>query len=233
MSEDAAGDFGLTIGDTVSINVLGREITASIANLREVDWQSFQINFVFVLNPGVLDAAPHSWIATTHADSDAAADAVERAVTSSFSNVSAVSVKEAVATAQRVIGLLGGAVRLTALVTLIAGIAVLAGTVASSESQRLADSVILKVLGATRLSIGLAWFLEYAFLGLLTAIAAAFIGSLASWALVHGFLGAEFILDGWLVFGTTLAGAVATAVLGLTGAMKTLGRKPAPLLREL
>jgi putative ABC transport system permease protein len=142
-------------------------------------------------------------------------------------------VKEAVATAQRVIGLLGGAVRLTALGTLIAGIAVLAGTVASSESQRLADSVILKVLGATRLSIGLAWFLEYAFLGLLTAIAAAFIGSLASWALVQGFLGAEFILDGWLVFGTTLAGAVATAVLGLSGAMKTLGRKPAPLLREL
>ena len=233
MSKDAADDFGLTIGDTVSINVLGREITATIANLREVDWQSFQINFVFVLNPGVLDAAPHSWIATTHADNDAAADAVERAVTSSFSNISAVSVKEAVATAQRVIGLLGGAVRLTALVTLIAGIAVLAGTVASSESQRLADSVILKVLGATRLSIGLAWFLEYAFLGLLTAIAAAFIGSLASWALVDGFLGAEFILDGWLVFGTTLAGAVATAVLGLAGAMKTLGRKPAPLLREL
>ena len=233
MSEDAAGDFGLTIGDTVSINVLGREITATIANLRKVDWQSFQINFVFVLNPGVLDAAPHSWIATTHADSDADAAAVERAVTTNFSNISAVSVKEAVATAQRVIGLLGGAVRLTALVTLIAGIAVLAGTVASSESQRLADSVILKVLGATRLSIGLAWFLEYAFLGLLTAIAAAFIGSLASWALVQGFLGAEFILDGWLVFGTTLAGAVATAVLGLSGAMKTLGRKPAPLLREL
>ncbi len=83
------------------------------------------------------------------------------------------------------------------------------------------------------MSIGLAWFLEYAFLGLLTAIAAAFIGSLASWALVQGFLGAEFILDGWLVFGTTLAGALATAVLGLAGAMKTLGRKPAPLLREL
>ena len=233
MSKDAADDFGLGIGDTVSINVLGREVTATIANLRAVDWQSFQINFVFVLNPGVLDAAPHSWIATTHADTDAAADAVERAVTSAFSNISAVSVKEAVATAQRVIGLLGGAVRLTAFVTLIAGIAVLAGTVASSEAQRLADSVILKVLGATRLSIGLAWFLEYAFLGLLTAVAAALIGSLASWALVDGFLGAEFILDGWLVFVTTLAGAMATAVLGLTGAMKTLGRKPAPLLREL
>jgi putative ABC transport system permease protein len=233
MSKDAADDFGLMIGDTVSINVLGREVTARIANLRAIDWQSFQINFVFVLNPGVLDAAPHSWIATTHAKSDTAADDVERAVTRQFSNISAVSVKESVATAQRVIGLLGGAVRLTALVTLIAGIAVLAGTVASSESQRLADSVILKVLGATRLTIGLAWFLEYAFLGLLTAIAAAIIGSLASWALVDGLLGVEFILDSGLVFATTLAGALATAILGLAGVMKTLGRKPAPLLREL
>ena len=64
-------------------------------------------------------------------------------------------------------------------------------------------------------------------------MAAAIIGSLASWALVHGFLGAEFILDGELVFATTLAGAFVTAILGLAGAMKTLGRKPAPLLREL
>ncbi len=233
MSKEAADDFALAIGDTVSINVLGREITAEIANLREIDWQSFQINFVFVLSPGVLDAAPHSWIATTHAVNDEAADAVERAITGQFSNVSAVSVKEAVATAQQVIGLLGGAVRLTALVTLIAGIAVLAGTVASSEAQRLSDSVILKVLGATRLSIGLAWFLEYALLGLLTAIAAAVIGTIASWALIDGFLQSEFIFDGWLVFATTLVGAFVTAILGLASAMKTLGRKPAPLLREL
>ena len=233
MSKDAADDFGLTIGDTISINVLGREVTARIHNLRDVDWQSFQINFVFVLNPGVLDDAPHSWIATTHTKTDDAADEVERAVTKQFSNVSAVSVKEAVATAQRVIGLLGGAVKLTAFVTLIAGIAVLAGTVASSESQRLADSVILKVLGATRLTICFAWFFEYAFLGLLTALAAAIIGSLASWALVDGLLGAEFILDGGLVVATTVVGAFVTAILGLAGAMKTLGRKPAPLLREL
>jgi putative ABC transport system permease protein len=233
MSKDAADDFGLTIGDTISINVLGREVTARIYNLRAVDWQSFQINFVFVLNPGVLDAAPHSWIATTHTKTDDSASAVERAVTSHFSNISAVSVKEAVATAQRVISLLGGAVKLTAFVTLIAGIAVLSGTVASSESQRLADSVILKVLGGTRLTIGFAWFFEYAFLGLLTALAAAIIGSVASWALVDGFLGAEFILDGGLVFATTLAGAFLTAILGLAGAMKTLSRKPAPLLREL
>ncbi|ADE39662.1 protein of unknown function DUF214 [Candidatus Puniceispirillum marinum IMCC1322] len=233
MAKEEADEFGLVLGDTISVNVLGRNVTAKIVNFRDIEWQSFNINFLFVLSPGVLDKAPHSWIATTDAVDDAATDAVERAVTNQFSNVSAVSVKEAVRVAQRVIGLLGGAVQITALVTLVAGIAVLAGTVASTEAQRLSDSVILKVLGATRLSISIAWFLEYAFLGILAGIAAAIIGSLASYGLVAQILNIEFELDIMLVLITTLAGAGATALLGLAGAVKTLGHKPGPLLREV
>ena len=233
MAKDEADEFGLVLGDTISVNVLGRNVTAKIANFREIEWQSFNINFLFVLTPGVLDKAPHSWIATTDATDDDASAAVERAITSQFSNISAVSVKEAVSLAQRVISLLGGAVQLTALVTLVAGIAVLAGTVASTEAQRLSDSVILKVLGATRLSISIAWFLEYAFLGILAGIAAAIIGSLASYGLVDRILNIKFELDIMLVLVTTLAGAGATALLGLAGAVKTLGYKPGPLLREV
>jgi len=233
MSEEEAGELGVDIGDEVSFNVLGRPITATISNIRAVDWQTFTINFVFVLSPNVLEKAPHSWMATTHVDDEQAADEIERRVTDAFSNVSAISVREAVDTAQRVIGLLGAAVQVTALVTLVAGIAVLAGTVASTEAQRLADSVILKVLGATRVSISIAWFLEYALLGVLTGIAAAIIGSLASWALIDGFLDADFEMDFLLVLLTTLAGAMATALLGLAGAVRTLGFKPAPLLRQV
>ena len=232
MSQEEAEELGVWIGDTVAFNVLGRKFEAVISSIRSVDWESFSLNFVFILSPGMLEAAPHSWMATTHVDSEAAADAVEAKITSAFSNVSAISVREAVATAQRVIGLLGSAVQLTALVTLVAGIAVLAGTVASTEAQRLADSVILKVLGATRLSITIAWFLEYALLGLLTAVAATLIGSLASWALISQFLQAEFVFYGQLVLATSFAGAGATAFLGLAGAIRTLGQKPAPLLRE-
>jgi len=233
MSEEEARELGVWVGDSVSFNVLGRKFDAAITNIRKVEWESFSLNFVFVLSPGLLEAAPHSWMATTHVSDATAADAVEASVTAVFSNISAISVREAVATAQRVIGLLGSAVQLTALVTLIAGIAVLAGTVASTEAQRLADSVILKVLGATRLSITIAWFLEYALLGVLTAIAASLIGSLASWALITQLLKADFIFFGQLVLVTSFAGAGATAVLGLAGAIRTLGQKPAPLLRDV
>ena len=186
-----------------------------------------------MLSPGLLDKAPHSWMATAHADDEEAAIRVDRNIADVFTNISAISVREAVDTAQRVIGLLGAAVQMTALVTLVAGIAVLAGTVASTEAQRLADSVILKVLGATRVAITIAWFLEYALLGLLAALAAAIIGSIASWGMIAGFLNSDFELDFLLVLGTTMAGAAGTAMLGLAGAVRTLGRKPAPLLREV
>ena len=232
MSEEEARELGVWGGDSVTFNVLGRSISAEITSIRAVDWESFSINFVFVLSPGLLEAAPHSWMASTRVENDDAAIAVDRNVAAAFSNISAISVREAVATAQRVIGLLGAAVQLTALVTLVAGIAVLAGTVASTEAQRLADSVILKVLGATRVSIAIAWFLEYALLGMLAAVAAAIIGSIASWGLIEGFLNSDFEFDFMLVLMTTMVGAAATAMLGLAGAVRTLGRKPAPLLRD-
>ena len=233
MSEEEALELDVWIGDEVTFNVLGRSVTAEISNIRRVDWESFSINFVFVLSPGLLDKAPHSWMASTRVSDEAAAVRVDRNVAAAFNNISAISVREAVDTAQRVIGLLGAAVQMTALVTLVAGIAVLAGTVASTEAQRLADSVILKVLGASRVAITIAWFLEYALLGLLAAIAAALIGSIASWGLITGFLDSEFELDFLLVLGVTMAGAFGTALLGLAGAVRTLGRKPAPLLREV
>ena len=59
-----ATDLNLKIGDTVTVNVLGRNVTARIANLRAVDWQSLGINFVLVFSPGTFAGAPHTDIAT-------------------------------------------------------------------------------------------------------------------------------------------------------------------------
>ena len=233
MAEDEASDLGVWVGDEITFNILGRSIDATISNIRYVDWDTFSINFVFILSPGILESAPHGWMASIRTDSDEATARIERNIGKAFANVSAVSVRETINSAQRIVALLVAAVQITALVTLFAGIAVLAGTVANTEAQRLSDSVILKVLGATRFSITIAWFLEYALLGLLAAVAAAIIGSLAGWALVTFYLDADFEMNVGVVVSTTLIGAVATAFLGLAGAVRTLGRKPGPLLREV
>ena len=232
ITHEMAEDFGLAVGDSVSLNILGREITGEIANTREVAWESFRINFVFIMSPGLLEGAPHSWIATTKSDTDDTASKIEQAVTASFKNISALSVRQAVSTVEKVLDLLGNAIQLTAAVTLLSGLAVLAGSVATSEAQRISDSIILKVLGARRTDIILSWLFEYALLGILTALVASVIGTGVSWALIVLFLESNFIFNLPLILSTAFIGAAFTTLLGLIGAMRSLSFRPAPFLRE-
>ena len=59
-----AEGLGLKIGDEITVNVLGRNISATIANLREVEWRSMGINFVMVFSPNAFAGAPHTHLAT-------------------------------------------------------------------------------------------------------------------------------------------------------------------------
>jgi len=232
VTQEMAEDYNLSLGDMIKLNILGRTVQARIANTRHVEWESFRINFVFILSPGLLEGAPHSWLATTRSPTGETASQIEQALTDQFANISSISVQEAVKTVERVLGLLGTAVKLTAGVTLVSGLAVLAGTVAASEAQRLADSMILKIVGATRRDIIIAWILEYSLLAVLTGCAATVIGTGTSWALFSFFIKADYALNPGLAVLTAFAGAGVTVCLGLFGAMRTLGVRPAAFLRE-
>ena len=125
--------MGLTVGDTLTVNLLGREITAAIANLRAIDWERLGINFTLVFAPGTLEGAPQTHLAAVYLP-QAEEEKLVRAVTERFPNVSAIHVREALAAVDRMIGTIGDAVRLTALVALAAGMLVLGGAIAAGSS---------------------------------------------------------------------------------------------------
>ena len=104
-------------------------------------------------------------------------EALVRRVTERFPNVSAIPVREALAAIGRVVGLIGAAVRLTALVALAAGALVLGGAIAASHRRRVYDAVVLKVLGATRRTVLAGFLVEYGLIGLLAALIAGALGS--------------------------------------------------------
>ncbi len=229
---DIAKAMGIGVGDSLSVNVLGREVEARIANLRRIDWTSLGINFTIVFAPGALEAAPHTFLATIHARDAAAEAAIFEAITSRFANVSVIAMKEALATAGRLLDDIAMAIGVAASVTLVAGVLVLAGAMAAGHRHRVYEAVILKVLGATRRDVLGAYLIEYALLGLAAALVAALIGGLASWVLVAKLMNATWW---WLPgrLGLTVLGSVGlTVVLGLVGTWRALGRKAAPVLRE-
>lgn len=232
MDDEALVAFGLNLGDTVTMNIAGRELVATITSSRRIEWQNFGLNFVFVLSPGLIENAPHNWVATV-ATNDAAIEAqLDRDVAAIMPNVSSISVREAAETVGRILGLVSISIQITAGITLIAGFAVLAGTVAAGEARRIQSSIILKVLGATRRTILMSYIYEYLILGLITGVVAVAIGAAASYAVLSLLLQTEFVFSPSLAAGVALGGAAATVILGLIGASRTLGRKPGPVLRQ-
>ena len=230
--EDMAAAFDLRLGERIDLNVLGRDLSAEVASVRRQEWEGMQMNFLMVLSPEPLRRAPHGFLATVAADSPAAEAEIQRAVTREFPNVTTVRIKDALEKVNELLGNIGAAVRAIAAVTLLAGALVLAGTVAAGHRRRVYDSVVLKVLGATRFDVLRAFLLEYGLLGLITSLIAAGLGSLTAWAVLTQVMDSEFLFLPGVVALTLIGCVLLTVAFGFVGTWRALGQKAAPLLRN-
>lgn len=234
--QEAAADLGLAIGDTISINVLGREISAEIANLRDVEWQSLAINFVLVFSPNTFAGAPHANLMTLGWDEDVSQEtelALLGTVSNAFPTVTSVRVKDAISQVNDLVAQLAWAIRGASSITLIASILVLAGALAAGHRSRIYDAVILKTIGATRFRLIVAYGFEYAILGLVTALFAILAGGAAAWYVITEIMGGTFVLMPVTATGAALVALALTVGFGLIGTWRVLGEKPAPVLRNL
>jgi putative ABC transport system permease protein len=229
---EAARAAGVEVGDRLTVSILGREIEARIASLREIDWDTMGFNFVIVFAPGTLENAPHSFMATISMP-EAQERPFSRAVSNAFPSVSAIRVKEVVETVGGLLSQLAVAVRAAASVAILAGVAVLVGALAASRRTRTYDSVILKMLGATRGRILAAQAAEFAALALVVSLVALALGSAAGWWVVVGIFELDWAPDWATVAGTLALGAGVTLALGLLGSLPALAARPARALRTL
>jgi putative ABC transport system permease protein len=231
-----AHGLGLKLGEPVTVNVLGRNIVATITNLRALDWESLGINFVMVFPPNMFRGAPHTHMATLTYPGGGTSEqenAVIRAVAAKFPMVTTVRVKDALDSIGALIGNLVLGIRAASTITLLAAGLVLGGALAAGHRHRVYDAVILKTLGATRRRLLAAYVIEYLLLGAATAVFGVLSGSLAAWLITVDLMHLGFH---WLVLPALLAtfGAVViTVTLGLLGTFSALGQKPAPVLRNL
>ena len=230
-----ADGLGLKIGDDVVVNVLGRDISARIANMRTVDWQSLGINFVLVFSPNTFRGAPHTHIATlTEAHPDPTQDApLVKAVADAFPMVTSVRVREALDTIGSVVTNLALAIRGASAVTLLSAVLVLGGALAAGHRHRVYDAVILKTLGATRARLLGAYALEYLMIGFATAVFGVLAGSVAAWLIVTKLMTLGFEWQAVSALGVVLAALIVTVGLGLAGTLVALNQKPATVLRNL
>jgi putative ABC transport system permease protein len=235
MEKKIADGLKLKIGDEIVVNVLGRDIPARIANLRNIDWQGLGIYFVLVFSPNAFKCAPHTHIATlSEVHPDPADDArIIKQVADAFPSVTSVRVREALETIGTVVTNLVLAIRGASAVTLISAILVLGGALAAGHRHRVYDAVILKTLGATRARLLGAYALEYLMIGLATAVFGVIAGSVAAWLIVTRLMTLSFIWQAGSAAGVVVAALIVTVGLGLAGTLLALNQKPASVLRNL
>jgi len=230
VSDEIATEIGLQLGDTITVNILGRDITARIENFRVVDFSTAGIGFVLAMNPSALQGAPHSHIATVYAAPEAEA-AILRDLGGRFPNITAIPVREAIDLAADALAGIAAAITWAAAATLVTGFIVLIGAAAAGERARVFEAAVLKTLGATRGRILASFALRSALLGAAAGGVALVGGGLAGWAVMRFVMEAGFRFDPVSALAIVAGGIAATLLAGLFFALRPLAARPAAVLR--
>lgn len=232
---DLAKLLNLSIGDTVTVNVLGRNITARIANVRELDWDSLSINFVMVFSPNTLAGAPNNMLATIALPDNVDVKqeaALAKSVAQSFPTATVIRVRDAITAFNDVFAKIITAIRIASGVTLLAGALVLAGSLATAQRRRILEAVILKALGATRRRILLAHAIEYTLLGLLTAGFAIALGTMSAELALTQVIDVPFFFSFQAVLEAIGIALGLILIFGGLGTWQVLRARPVPYLRS-
>lgn len=227
-----AAELGLRLGDKITVNVLGRDIVAEITSFREVDFSTGGIGFIMSLNPAALGGAPHTFIATVHAQ-DSAEVGLLRDVGRAWPNVTAISIREAVDRVAVALGQIATATSLAAVVVLITGFVVLIGAAAAGEPARVHEAAVLRVLGASRARILASFALRGALMGAAAGIVAVVAGAAGAWGVMHFVMEAGWRFYPGLALGIIIGGIVAVLLAGAAFARRPLRIPPARVLRAM
>ncbi|MEC3862704.1 FtsX-like permease family protein [Mesobacterium sp. TK19101] len=227
---EEAEEIGLKLGDTVTVNILGRDITATITSFREVDFSTAGIGFVMTMNPAALQAAPHTFIATVYAAPEAEAR-ILRELANAYPNITAIRVRDAIDRVSELLEGIASATRWGAAATLLTGFLVLIGAAAAGEQARTYEAAVLKTLGASRARILRSFALRAGLLGAGAGTVAIGAGILGGWAVSHFVMETDFAVMWSSAFGIVIGGVVATLLAGLGFAWSPLAARPARVLR--
>jgi putative ABC transport system permease protein len=227
-----AASLGVGIGDRLTVSLLGVEIPAKIASLRAIKWENFGLNYVMVFSPGSFDAAPHNMVATLSV-SKAAEKRLAKSIPLAFPSTSLIEVGEVTTQITALLTQMAQAIAAAASIAIFAGIAVLIGAIAAARQSRIYDSVILKMLGATRAQILGAQAMEYGVLSVVLGLLSLALGLAAAWYVVVQIFDFHFAPDAATVMLTLAGGAGVTFLLGMLGSLPILAARPAEALRSL
>ena len=232
VSEGMQENLKIKIGDSLIFDVQGILVKVFLAGIRKVDWPKDPPNFIFVFPKGVIDNAPQIWVAATRMDDTAKSAKFQQELITFFPNVSMFDLRLILSTINSIFEKVGMVVRFLALFSIITGLIVLAGAVMNSKYLRMKENVLLRTLGARTKQITYITLIEYAYLGLFSALTGVLLSVGAGWLLCKFFFEVTFAADWFELFLTGLVVMMMTTLIGWFNSREVINTPPLQVLRK-
>ncbi len=233
VDEEFAEAIDLSIGDRLTVGILGVERTATVANTRRVDWENLGFNFVLVFSENAIGDAPHNLTATIDLPKNATIGPLLRDLVRNFPSSSVIEIGQVLAEARTILSQVGLATFAAASVAVLAGLAVLIGAIAAARAVRTYDTVVMRVLGASRRQILFMQLAEYGLLALMLAGVALALGTGLGWLVITQLFEFDWLPNWWEILGVLGGGLAFVLIFALAGSLPLLNAKPAQALRAL
>lgn len=225
-----AEERGFDIGDTLTFKAAGVEATATIANWREVDWESFQVNFFAVSSPAMLEGLPSTYVTSFHIDEDFVS--ATTGWVRQFPGIATLDIGAIITRIKSLMDRASLAVEYVFIFTLLAGFCVLLAAVQSSQGERIRESALLRALGASHKQLREAVILEFAVLGAMAGLLAAIFATLIAWQLSIQQFELPFKVNVWLWIIGIFGGALGISIAGYLATRRVLFTPPIVALRH-
>jgi len=220
----------LKMGDVLTFEMAGQQVTAPITSLRKLDWGSMRVNFFVIMPPALLNSLPQSWITSYYQPLNK--ESLDFQMSRQFPNLTIVDVSSSLAQIQSVLNKLSAALGLLFGLTVIAAMLVLVAALTATQDQRYKNAALLKALGASRKVLGEISQFELLVIGSMAGVLAGLSSGLAAWLLGRYVLEIDFNAFGQAVLMGVLFGVAASLAVGYRSQQKIQRATAIECLRE-
>ena len=228
--EEFAATLGISLGDRLEFKIADKPVTGTVSNTRWVDWDTFNVNFFVVANPGTLDGYPATYITSFHLAPENRRLLIELVRT--WPSVTVFDVDSILKQVRGIMEQVVKAVEFVSGFTLLAGIIVLLAALQTTHDERRRETALLNTLGAGRGHVLTGLVAEFALLGLVAGTVAALTATVAEMLLAEYVFHIDIAVNPWVWLVTPLLSTLVVVVGGLAGTRKVLSTPPMLALRQ-
>lgn len=225
--------LGVGIGDRLSFDVQGVPLEGRITSLRRVRWNSFTPNFFVLFQPGVLEDAPSTWLATVFHVPEGQKTGFQNQVNRHFTNVSLINVTGLVGKVLEIAGQVRWAIQVMAFLAVLAGLVVVYSIASFNAKARETEINLLKILGASFGNLQWMVALEFGLVGFFASLAGAALSLGIAWGLAQFLFERIFVVNLGITLITVAGVTLLSLLAGWLATRRTLAKSPAQLLNAL